>query len=408
MKNLTFLLVLVFIVTLCHSQEMAARWIGKNTMDLTARTNAVKDINNEVCAIIKIRTQQRGFSFDSHQIEKTEEKPDRAEIWVYTSWGIKKMTVMHPQFGVLRDFIFPENIEKECVYEMELITEREVTINSNPSGATLFIDNKPMGGTPVTRKLDYGEHIARLEYFGLSREQLIEVTAIGEGIIDLDFAKMIEAGKVVINTHTQQQTVINTPTQRSVNYNANIQQNNQLRIVVGDIYCRDGSFETNRTFSYSGKQAEGIVFYVDESGQHGWIVGLHEFQSSWSDEHIDTRLQNIDDDKPEEDMSGLSNTQSLDLFFRQHGLIQYLTKSVVSYLNNQWYIPSAGQLYSLSNVYNVVNPVFSIIGANDMSGWYWSSSEASKKEAYNVWISSGWATTENKKDELKVRLIKDF
>ena len=44
---------------------------------------------------------------------------------------------------------------------------------------------------------------------------------------------------------------------------------------IGDILCTDGSTVSLDEYAASGRTAEGIVFYVDKSGEHGWAVNLH-------------------------------------------------------------------------------------------------------------------------------------
>ena len=76
--------------------------------DLTANTAGTteRDQNGETAALIKVVTTQTGFSFDggSLGIVKTAQKP--SEIWVYVPRGLKKITISHPQLGMLRDYYF--------------------------------------------------------------------------------------------------------------------------------------------------------------------------------------------------------------------------------------------------------------------------------------------------------------
>ena len=43
---------------------------------------------------------------------------------------------------------------------------------------------------------------------------------------------------------------------------------------IGDILCTDGSTVRPDEYALSGKTAQGIVFYVDNTGQQGWAVNL--------------------------------------------------------------------------------------------------------------------------------------
>ena len=67
--------------------------------DLTANLHGtmVYDFNGEKCALIKIETTQRGFSFDvgALGVVKIVEQP--GEIWLYVPEKIKRITISHPQ-----------------------------------------------------------------------------------------------------------------------------------------------------------------------------------------------------------------------------------------------------------------------------------------------------------------------
>ena len=98
--------------------------------DLTANTAGTmeQDQNGEVAALIKVVTTQTGFTFDggSLGIVKTVQKP--AEIWVYVPRGLKKITISHPQLGILRDYYLPVAIASAKTYEMVFIAGEVQTI----------------------------------------------------------------------------------------------------------------------------------------------------------------------------------------------------------------------------------------------------------------------------------------
>lgn len=50
------------------------------------------------------------------------------------------------------------------------------------------------------------------------------------------------------------------------------------RIKVGDIHCTDGTILHPADFAKSGKTADGVVVYLDETGEHGRIVSVTETQ----------------------------------------------------------------------------------------------------------------------------------
>ena len=94
-----------------------------NEFDNTANTHGtiVYDENNgEKCALIKIRTNVEGFSFNAGflGIAKTEQKI--GEIWVYVPQGVKKLTISHPTLATL-EYSFPTGqVQRARTYVMEL------------------------------------------------------------------------------------------------------------------------------------------------------------------------------------------------------------------------------------------------------------------------------------------------
>lgn len=123
--------------------------------DLTANTHGTmeKDQNGEIAALIKIVTTEQGFTYEVGVLGITKVKQEVGEIWVYVPHGIKKITIKHPQLGVLRDYYFQIPIEKARTYEMVLTTGKVVTFverkaekqyvefKVSPSNAVVELDN---------------------------------------------------------------------------------------------------------------------------------------------------------------------------------------------------------------------------------------------------------------------------
>lgn len=85
------------------------------------------DQNGEKCAIIKVKTTEKGFTFDigSLAVQKVDYN-HTAEIWVYVPHGAKKITIAHPQLGEV-SYDFPIPIERGKTYIMKLTTNTVVT-----------------------------------------------------------------------------------------------------------------------------------------------------------------------------------------------------------------------------------------------------------------------------------------
>ena len=127
-----FLLVLPFFLMALHinGQNISVSSFKLMENDLTANTTGTmeRDQNGETAALIKVVTSETGFSFDGGMVGIVKTRQEVGEIWVYVPHGIKKMSIRHPQLGVLRDYYFPISVEKARTYEMVITTGKVQTI----------------------------------------------------------------------------------------------------------------------------------------------------------------------------------------------------------------------------------------------------------------------------------------
>jgi len=177
MRYRVLLLLMAFVIPNFLFAQIAVKSFRKLESDLAARVEESKiDQNGDLCAIIKIVTTQVGFTFDCGQIGimKIVNKP--SEIWVYLPYGAKRITISHPQLGLLRDYLFPQPIEKGTVYELVLVTGTVETIvkpleiesqwlliNTDPPGADVYINDQSFGKTPYQNELPTGKYTWRLQ-----------------------------------------------------------------------------------------------------------------------------------------------------------------------------------------------------------------------------------------------------
>ena len=114
-----------------HAQKISVSRFVLAESDLTAQNKStlVEDQNGDKCALIRVQTTQKGFSFDvgSAGVQKIDDNHD-AEIWVYVPFGVRHISIRHPQLGSLVNYYFPINIEKARTYIME-ITSDKVFVN---------------------------------------------------------------------------------------------------------------------------------------------------------------------------------------------------------------------------------------------------------------------------------------
>ena len=155
--------------------------------DLTANLagTQVKDQNGEVAALIKVVTTQTGFTFEGGMAGIVKTKQEVGEIWVYVPHGIQRITIKHPQLGVLRDYYFPCAIDEARTYEMVLAAGEVRTVVTQdaggsflaltvePKSASVYIDGElqPVDDNgELMVMLPYGEHQYRIEANGYMNE----------------------------------------------------------------------------------------------------------------------------------------------------------------------------------------------------------------------------------------------
>jgi hypothetical protein len=87
---------------MAEAQDIKVVSFTPDMTDMTANLEGtiVYDQNGDKCALIKIETTEKGFTFDVGMlgIVKTEYHP--GEIWLYVPYGVKSITISHPTFSI--------------------------------------------------------------------------------------------------------------------------------------------------------------------------------------------------------------------------------------------------------------------------------------------------------------------
>lgn len=146
--------------------------------DITARVTAPKrDQNGEVCALIRIVTNVKDLMFEPDALGITARENKTGEIWLYVPRGSRRITIMHDQLGILRNYFYPDIIDKATVYEMIINAQdgaNKAPVESNtqlivmrlePTNATINIDDAPVPTENglFTATMKKGEHSYRIE-----------------------------------------------------------------------------------------------------------------------------------------------------------------------------------------------------------------------------------------------------
>lgn len=182
-KYLMLLLVLILpniTGTELHAQQskISVASFQKMESDLTARVTAPKrDQNGEICALIRIVTNVKDFMFEPDALGISARENKTGEIWLYVPRGARRISILHDQLGIMRNYFYPEIIEKATVYEMVLNTgdrEDKPVVENNmqflvfrpePANANIYIDDElvPVENGLFNATMPKGEHTYRVE-----------------------------------------------------------------------------------------------------------------------------------------------------------------------------------------------------------------------------------------------------
>ncbi|WP_281613155.1 SUMF1/EgtB/PvdO family nonheme iron enzyme [Flammeovirga sp. SubArs3] len=193
MKHLSLLYIFVFWTTnlIAQEPELAVVNFQELTQDMEARIKSpLEDQNGERCAIVKVVTSEKNFEFEGDGNGIVKVLPKSGEYWVYIPEGSKRLTIKHPNLGILRNYIYPHKIKEATTYEMILksgkvrvIVEEEekkfqlVTFKTVNSGADIYINNEYYGQTPKVILLEFGKYnysLKRPLYQPISKELVID------------------------------------------------------------------------------------------------------------------------------------------------------------------------------------------------------------------------------------------
>lgn len=116
-KDVCVCLVVSLSVLSVNAQEIRVKSFQKLERDLFARTNPRLDLNDNPCTVIRFITTGKNLQFEGNVIG--EPLYFAGETLIYMTKGSKRVTIKHPDYGVLR-YEFPEKLDKQCVYEIPL------------------------------------------------------------------------------------------------------------------------------------------------------------------------------------------------------------------------------------------------------------------------------------------------
>lgn len=143
-------------------------------------------------------------------------------------------------------------------------------------------------------------------------------------------------------------------------------------IRIGDIHCTDGTILHPADFSASGKTADGVVVFLDETGEHGTVASLSDKEFVYSKKHIENsqiqydsdfylggRVSTVDYLRPQ--LDGKENT----LIRKNYTYNDNFFLKDFDY-DSEWYIPSYGEMYLLYSTITDIEESMAIVGGSNI------------------------------------------
>ena len=178
MKQYLLLLFFIMCIDIVHAQELNVKSFVVKTSDITARTQPRQDINGNDCALIKVQLAASGAEFVGNVVGNV--SYNKSEYLVYMSQGSKRLSVKLEGFLPLEASFEDYGIKAldgKTTYVMTIsgasvarqieapkIKTGWIILESEPSGASVYINDEFVGNTPLNNyKQSYGTYQYRLE-----------------------------------------------------------------------------------------------------------------------------------------------------------------------------------------------------------------------------------------------------
>lgn len=177
-------LALLLLLFNCHcmaQSKLSVAGFRELENDLTAMTYGTErnDQNGERAALIKVVTLERGFTFDGGSLGIVHSEQHEGEVWVYVPQHAQRITINHPDFGMLRNYYYPISIRAGRTYEMllDIGAGRYVNIFTEPGGAVVSLNGQSLGLSPIYNKyLPYGEYTVRASSGFVNGEENVSIS----------------------------------------------------------------------------------------------------------------------------------------------------------------------------------------------------------------------------------------
>lgn len=174
-----FVILMICVPITVFAQTLNVSEFYLDEKDLTAINEETKvvDDNNEVCALLRVETTEKGFFFEGGTVGVAKVDDNHpSEIWVYVPAGLRRISIMHNKLGILRNYEFPELLQAGRTYVMKLITGSvETVVRQKPTSQWFVLDFEPKNAMvevdgvivegmdgKISKNLAHGKHDVRV------------------------------------------------------------------------------------------------------------------------------------------------------------------------------------------------------------------------------------------------------
>ncbi len=201
----------------------------------------------------------------------------------------------------------------------------------------------------------------------------------------------------------------------SAGSNYSLYSNNQILSVPYALYAKTVANASGKTYSLGDVKDGGIVFWLDETRQHGLICALSDQSAGcpWISNPSFLYLTLATGDGV---FSGAMNTTIIKIVEGFGAGINYAARLAHEYHNSYqgkeyggWYLPSKHELSLMLAKKGLINSIASNNGGTALTdAGYWSSTEYDISRAYFLDFSTGSSGFDSKLNSYRVRAIKSF
>lgn len=180
-KRIVLVAVLTIATMNATAQSFEVKDFEEHIWGTYARTHPVKDYQKgDLCAVIRFSVPTRGFKFTGDGVMK--QVNSAGEAIVYVPKGTERITIRHPEYGMIRDYKLPVAIAAGTEYRANIVMTRElekphyVYVGAGYNVTTL-------AGPSVALGFDYHGHNVELGFvYGTNKTDDIYLYTTGSAV----------------------------------------------------------------------------------------------------------------------------------------------------------------------------------------------------------------------------------